>query len=455
MEKFSSESQNFSTLSTKGLGKLEALMSASLAGMSDGILRDEPGIRMKYTLRYKLLSLASVVRFILLRKPDFILDASWEVSSERPINFKKLVETFEDSADDKLIPGDEFARLSSRYYSYEEIEAARIFSNQRDFDYYLDQGHPVIYRTDDEEIVKLLTLLELSDASDLDEIEWGLNESLINFEKADPKEFTFKSIDPLLLLRTIVKLEEPMIEGEWEIQSWRAGSVDPRVQARPESEKPTSPDLLESMIFVKNVEEIILVRRGEGGSELMRVEFLGESAKVVMPISPHSDFLDHSIQRALSKPYVESLEGWYWDQNAELQEAKSERQPYPSLYYAILLVIALGLGTRYYADAPHDLGEDATWRLNKSSSGQESVCIQPGIEAEEIQRITAEWKTVNDLHVTGSKRMFFSQPAREPMTEVCFARPAGKAAEGRQDVPTVRKVGRGGRLSLISEAFAP
>lgn len=410
---------------------------------------------MKYYLKYKTLSLATAIRFILLHKPEFILDASWETSVAKPLNFRKLIETSEEVDDDQVISGEEFARLASRYYSWDEFVASRIFAGQIDFDYYLDQGHPVIYRTDDEEIVKLLTLLELSDASDLDDIEWGLKESLINFEKADPKIFTFKSIDPLLLLRTLVKLEEPMIEGEWEMQSWRAGSVDPRVQARPESEKPTSPDLLQSMIFVKNIEEIILVRPGEGGSELMRVEFLGESAKVVMPISPHSDFLDHSIQRAQRKPYVESLEGWHWDQNVELQEAKSGRGPYPSLYYAILLVIALGLGTRYYADAPHDLGEDATWRHKKSSSGQESVCIQPGIEAEEIQRITAEWKTVNDLHVTGSKRIFFSQPVAEPMTEVCFARPAGKAAEGRQNVPTVRKVGRGGRLSLISEAYAP
>ncbi len=414
---------------------------------------------MKYKLRYKTLSLASAIRFLLLHKPDFILDASWQTSVDKPFNFRKLIETSQEVDDDQLTPGEEFARLASRYYSTDEFVATRVFADQIDFDYFLDQGHPVIYRTDDEEIVKLLTLLELSDASDLDEIEWGLKESLINYAQADSKEFAFESIDPLLLLRALVKLEEPMLEECWQILTWRADSVHPSVKSRPDSDKPTAPDLLEAMIFVKSVEEITLVRRGENGSELMRLEFKGEFARAVMPVSPHSDFLANRIQNARSKPYIETMEEWNWDRQVELQEvhetAEVKPQFLPGCYGSIMLAIALALGVYFRAETPHDLGEDASWRLNKSLSGQESVCIQPGIEAGQVQRITAEWKTVNDLQVTGSKRLFFNQPVKDPILDICFSRPDGTANEGRQEIPTVRKVGRGGRLSLITEVKHP
>jgi hypothetical protein len=414
---------------------------------------------MKYRLKYKTLSLASGIRFLLLHKPEFILDASWETSCSKPFSFRKLIETSQEVEDDQLISGAEFARLASRYYSWEEFEAARFKDGQLDFDYFLDQGHPVIYRTDDEEIVKLLTLLELSDASDLDEIEWGLKESLINYADADTREFTFASIDPLLLLRTLVKLEEPMIEGSWEILTWRADSVHPSVKSRPDSDKPTAPDLLEAMIFVKSVEEITLVRRGENGSELMRLEFKGESARAVMPISPHSDFLANRIQNARSKPYIETMEEWNWDRQVERQEvhetAEVKPQFLPGCYGSIMLAIALALGVYFNAETPHDLREDASWRLIKSSSGPESVCIQPGIEARQVQRITAEWKTVNDLQVTVHRRLFFNQPVKDPILDICFSRPDGTANEGRQEIPTVRKVGRGGRLSLITEVKHP
>lgn len=414
---------------------------------------------MKYRLKYKELSLASVIRFLLLHKPEFILDASWETSCGKPFSFRKLIETSQEVEDDQLTPGEEFARLASRFYSSDEFVATRVFADQIDYDYFLDQGHPVIYRTNDEELVKLLSLLELSDASNLDEIEWGLKESLINFAGADSKEFTFESIDPLLLLRTLVRLEEPMIEDSWEILSWRADSVHPSVKSRPVSDEPTSIDLLEAMIFVKNVEEIILVRRGENVSELMRLEFKGESARAVMPVSPHSDFLANRIQHARSEPYIETVEKWNWDRQAERQEVRetAEARPrfLPGFYGSIMLAMALALGVYFNAETPHDLGEDASWRLIKSPSGPESVCIQPGIEARQVQRITAEWKTVNDLHVTGSKRLFFNKPVMDPILDICFSRPDGTAAEGRQEIPTVRKVGRGGRLSLITEVSAP